>query len=203
MIYQKLLETHDHQLWGGLWLQQQESIIVESQNRRLAGIDVAILRTCRLAWIEASAILYESNWITFSTASQINDFRFKYLRRVIVGQNSDQSQKLETVFFFGSTPYGRLSRIHTLSLIFYLPCQNHRAYQKNSVLKEAWSDLLFPDRQGNGNEECSFPALKNLGLEFEGLRLGYTNNGEEIAVCDSLKLADQLVSTWLRLIVAR
>lgn len=203
MIYHRLLRSNDDSIWAGFLLQQQDSIIVESLNRRQAGIDVAILRTCRLAWIEAAATLYGCNWFPFSNASQIKDFRFKGLRKVIVGQNSDQSPKLETVFFFGSTPHGRLSRIHLLSLIFAPQFQVHTGYLKNSAVKEAWSDLLFQDRQGNGNEECSFPALKQLIMDFDRLRLNYTNNGEEIAVCDQLKLPDQLASTGLRLTVAR
>ena len=188
-IYAKLLKgTNDTPLWGGFLLQRQESsIIVANADRRQAGIDVAILRTCWFAYIEAAWALYARNMFIFNRASEITDFRSMSLRKVIIGQNSDQSPKLETVFNFQPTPSGRLSKIAFLTLVFTHqrdelgppPVGEHNS--RNPVLMEVWSDLLFQDRQRNGNEQCSFPALKHLKMDFQDLGLG---DKEGIAVCD-------------------
>ena len=194
MIYLYLLEsTNVLPVRAGLLLQQQDSsIIVTSQS----GIDAAILQTCRLAYWEAAEALYRHNSFMFNSASQIADFRSKGLRKVIVGHNSDQSQKLETVFYFQPTPFGRLLNIVKLVLMF-----TDRPDQEGSVrlqfserdsVMEAWSELLFQYRQSNRNNQCSFPALETLRLDFQQLGL---NNEEAIAVCEKLKLLDQLAGT--------
>ena len=151
-------------------------------------IDVAILQTCRFAYFEAVEALYRRNVFMFNNASEIADFRSKGLRKVIVGQNSDQSQKLENVFQFQATPIGRLANIVFVFLIFTdrPDLQGNVPYvasRKESIM-EAWSDLLFQKGQRTENERYSFPALKALRLDFEHLAL---QNEGGVAVSDQLE----------------
>ena len=184
MIYFELLESKDiRPLRAGLWLQQQDSSFIVAKKDLQAGLDVAILRTCFLAYIEAAGALYGRNTFEFSNASQIADFRSKGLCKVITEQNSDENQKLEALFHFRPTPLGRLLRIRSLSLIFTRRVEDPVGGYigtRDSILMSAWSDLLFQDRHKNGNEQWSFPALTHLKMDFEYSVL----SDEGLAVCD-------------------
>ena len=205
MIYFELLTNQNDKTLhrAGLWLQQQNSSIILTSQLRQSGIDHAILHTCRLAYIEAATVLYQRNLLEFHSFSELADFRAKGLSKVVVGHNSDQSQILETLFYFQPTPRGRLSTIGNLSLVFTdVPDQTgpvpHRR-PRDSVLK-AWSELLFQDRQSNENAQYSFPCLVGLKMDFQQLAL---SDKEGIVVCEKLKLLDQLASTMLRLMISR
>ena len=189
MIYLELLQSKSRlPVLAGLLLQRQStSIIVTSQDRQ-AGLDATILRSCWLAYLEANGALHGRNMFCFNNASQIADFRSKGLRKVLVGRNSDQSQKFETVFTFQLTPLGRLSTLQGIILILTdrPDMQGHNPYRasRDQSIMEAWSDLLFREGQRNGSERCSFPALRLLTMDFE--HLGLTNE-HGIAVSDYLE----------------
>ncbi|KAL8784193.1 MAG: hypothetical protein Q9195_009140 [Heterodermia aff. obscurata] len=181
MIYEELLSgLRFGPILAGLWLQQQETSIILDLKHRAVGyprvsIDATILRTCMLAYTEAALVLYSHNTISFNNASQIADFRSKGLSKVIVGQNSDQSQKTEMVFTLQPKSLGRLSNIVHLYLIFTQQPDLERAApwhnENRELIMEAWSSLLFQERQRDESERFSFPALNFLALDFEPFKL--------------------------------
>lgn len=154
------------------------------------GIDASILRSCRLASDEATWMLYRYNELLFVNANEIADFRSGGLRMKSVAAGQNGGVELQPFYNSGFNPYGRLAMLGVLRLVFTDCSEGPELYlHRGSVLPlsstresviGAWSRLLAQNPDANPNERLSFPALRDLRMDFS--RLGLRED-EGVVVC--------------------
>ena len=148
-----------------------ERALLLAETPKEGEINVAILRTCRAIYEETLPILYNSNWIQFSSESQISHFRSCRLPPSDLTTLSSPP-----IFGFKSDDYGRLTFLRKVYLELgedhYRPSrgfgpQNTVHFTPRSTFGQSvwagWCEFFDPENQC---EVITFPQLDSLLLDF-------------------------------------
>ena len=153
------------------------------------GIDASILRSCRLASKEATWILYQLNEIVFTNAEEIEDFRSGGLPMGSVVAEQERNVELQPFYHSRFNPNGRLAMLGKLHFMFkdFLEWPGLDSDELSAAprptrasITHAWSRLLVRNPDTSPSERLSFPALRELGLDFRYFNL---QENEGVAVC--------------------
>ena len=171
MVYRKVLRYEKWCIQEAQEFMDRHPPIMAGEAPYLEDNDAFLLRTCRTVYQEAVHILYGGNAFSFSKPEDIEKFAHFGMGNTPFGYYRTASESPSAV---GDAPYGRLTMIRSLDLMFN---------GAQSTSWSSWCNFFYPPEKQP--QSIGFPALERLCLDFSdwGLR---AEDASKIRVCFDL-----------------